>query len=207
MTEQGDTPFGSGTPGDEPSPGPPLDSLDAELAELFTTEAGARTGQADVPTTTGAVSDIEDADLAELVDLAQRLEAERDEYLDLARRVQAEFENYRKRVEAEKSDAAIRGATRVISELLPVLDACEAAVAHGAAEVQPIASALQGSLAKLGLATVSEVEVAFDPNIHEAVMSLPAADGDEGQRVAEVLRTGYAWNGRVVRAAMVKVRG
>ena len=73
--------------------------------------------------------------------------------------------------------------------------------------MQPIASALQGSLAKLGLATVSEVEVAFDPNIHEAVMSLPAADGDEGQRVAEVLRTGYAWNGRVVRAAMVKVRG
>jgi len=198
-------PSADGTPDDgDAASGGPTDPLDAELAELFST--GMVSGSVDGLDPT-ASSDIEDADLAEVVDLAQRLEAERDEYLDLARRVQAEFENYRKRVEVEKSDAALRGATRVVNELLPVLDACEAALAHGAAEVEPIAAALQGSLAKLGLATVSEVEVAFDPNIHEAVMSEPSAEGDEGQRVAEVLRTGYAWNGRVVRAAMVKVRG
>ena len=38
-------------------------------------------------------------------------------------------------------------------------------------------------------------------------MSEPGDDGQEVAIVAEVLRTGYAWNGRVLRAAMVKVKG
>ena len=131
---------------------------------------------------------------------------ERDEYLDLARRVQAEFENYKRRVTAQREDEAGRQAEALIGELLPVLDACEAAIGHGVSDVAPIHSMLEGILVKLGLTKVHEAEVPFDPSVHEAVLSEPG-DDDAEPTVAEVLRTGYSWKGRVLRPAMVKVRG
>jgi molecular chaperone GrpE len=44
--------------------------------------------------------------------------------------------------------------------------------------------------------------VPFDPTQHEAVMQ---DDGDGEPHVGDVLRTGYALKGRVLRPAMVKV--
>ena len=138
-----------------------------------------------------------------LTDL-ENVTAQRDEYLDMARRVQAEFENFRKRTEAQRVELVARAAENLVRELLPVLDACEAAMAHEAEDVEPIYSALEGTLYKQGMEKVDKVDVAFDPNIHEAVLSEP---GEGEPVVAEVMRAGYLWNGRVVRAAMVKVRG
>jgi molecular chaperone GrpE len=63
---------------------------------------------------------------------------------------------------------------------------------------------LLGTLEKLGLVRVAEADVPFDPNIHEAVMH---AEGDGDPSVAQVLRSGYLWNGKVVRPAMVQVVG
>lgn len=141
---------------------------------------------------------------AEIVKLFPDVVAERDDYLDMARRVQAEFENYKRRVESQRAEQTARAAEHLVIELLPVLDACEAALGHGAGDVEPIHQQLFGTLAKLGLDAIAEVEVPFDPTVHEAVLSEP---GDDGPVVTEVLRTGFTWNGRVVRPAMVKVRG
>jgi len=58
-----------------------------------------------------------------------------------------------------------------------------------------------------GLEVIADTDEPFDPNRHDAVMTEPAAEGDEGTVVAKMLRTGYAWKGRVIRPAMVKVRG
>ena len=135
----------------------------------------------------------------------ERVTAERDEYLEIARRVQADFENFRKRVEAQRVEISERAAERLVSDLLPVLDACEAALTHGDDGVGAIYSALEGILTKQGLSRVAEVSVSFDPTVHEAVLSEP---GDEtAPMVSEIMRSGYLWNGRVVRPAMVKVRG
>jgi molecular chaperone GrpE len=71
-------------------------------------------------------------------------------------------------------------------------------------DVAAIHAQLLGTLEKLGLAGVVEVEVDFDPKIHEAVLH---EEGDGDPVVVEVLRTGYLWNSRVLRPAMVKVRG
>jgi molecular chaperone GrpE len=144
--------------------------------------------------------------LEDAVTSLERVTAERDEYLELARRVQAEFENYRKRVEAQRSEQIARAAESLVTELLPVLDACEAAVAHGSTDVEPILASLSATLGKQGLTKVDLADVPFDPNHHEAVLSEPG-DGEEEPVVAEVLRAGYHWNGRVLRPAMVKVRG
>jgi molecular chaperone GrpE len=145
-----------------------------------------------------------EGELVEMVEVAEQIAAERDEYLDLARRVQAEFENYKRRVEQQRVEQRERAAEHLVSELLPVLDAGEAAVTQGMEDVAAIHSQLLTTLEKLGLSSVVEVEVGFDPNIHEAVLH---EEGDGDPVVAEVLRTGYLWNSRVLRPAMVKVRG
>lgn len=139
--------------------------------------------------------------------LLEKVTAERDEYLDLARRVQADFENYKRRVEAQRAETIARAAEELVLELLPVLDACDAALDHGAEDVAPIRSALVAALERKGLERIDPRDADFDPERHEAVMQEPGEGGENGPVVAEVLRAGYQWNGRVIRPAMVKVRG
>jgi molecular chaperone GrpE len=135
------------------------------------------------------------------------LAAERDEYRDALLRVKADFDNYRKRVAKDQAATVERAAERLVSDLLPVLDACEAAIGHGAADVEPIHKSLLDVLEKGGLSRLSPEGQPFDPNLHDAVMHEPGDDDTVETTVVDSLRTGYLWNGRVVRPAMVKVRG
>lgn len=130
--------------------------------------------------------------------------AERDQYLALARQVQADFENFRKRAHAQQADAEARGGARIARAVLPVLDACDNAIIHGADGIAPIYKALFEALSKDGLSVIPAEGEPFDPTQHEAVVHEP---GDGGEpTVVEDLRTGYTWHGKVLRAAMVKVR-
>ncbi len=130
---------------------------------------------------------------------------ERDEFKDIALRVQADFENYRKRVSAQITAEVDRSGGRIVEALLPVLDACEAAVGHGIDGVEPVFSSLLGILQQHGLEVLDLNGKVFDPAAAEAVVH---EEGDGGEAViTEVLRTGYRWKGRVLRAAMVKVKG
>jgi molecular chaperone GrpE len=144
--------------------------------------------------------------LAEIIDSElDAMSRERDQFKDMALRLQADFENYRKRVAAQQTDEVDRAAGRIVEALLPVLDACEAAFAHGVDGVEPIWSQMMGVLQKQGLEALDLVDKPFDPSLADAVLHEPA-DGGETV-VSEVLRTGYRWKGKVLRAAMVKVRG
>jgi molecular chaperone GrpE len=131
--------------------------------------------------------------------------AERDDYRDTLLRVKAEFDNYKKRVARDEVELRERAAAALAEKLLVVLDACDAAVGHGATDVEPIAKMLGELLEREGLVRLAPVDEPFDPNHHDAVMHEP---GDGGEAlVVETLRTGYEWKGRVLRPAMVKVRG
>jgi molecular chaperone GrpE len=142
--------------------------------------------------------------VAEAVDVAQRLQVERDELRDLVQRVQADFENYKRRVETQRAEQRAQAALDLVRELLPVLDACDAALAQGHDDVAPVQVQLAATLEKQGLDKVDASGVEFDPNVHEAVMH---EEGDGEAVVVEVLRAGYVWNQRVVRPVMVKVKG
>lgn len=133
--------------------------------------------------------------------------AERDQFKDIALRLQADFENYRKRVATQQADEVDRAAGKIAESLLPVLDACEAAFAHQVQGIESIWSALIGALQKQGLEALDLAGQAFDPAVAEAVMHEPGEGAADGPVVAEVLRTGYLWKGKVLRPAMVKVRG
>jgi molecular chaperone GrpE len=137
--------------------------------------------------------------------------AQRDEYLDSLRRLQADFDNYRKRVQRDQETAADRAAEKLVNAMVPVLDTFELALSH---EADPNASPLAKmhdqlltALEAQGLERLAPLHEPFDPNDAEAVMTEPAEDADTGPVVSEVLRAGYRWRGRVLRAAMVKVRG
>jgi len=130
---------------------------------------------------------------------------ERDEFKDIALRVQADFENYRKRAATQMNDELDRAVGKLVEQLLPVLDACEAAVAHGVEGVEQVWSSLIGALQKQGLEALDLAGKPFDPSLADAVMH-EEGDGSESV-VLEVLRTGYLWKGRVLRAAMVNVKG
>ncbi|HEY6531165.1 MAG TPA: nucleotide exchange factor GrpE [Acidimicrobiales bacterium] len=151
----------------------------------------------------------EEAELidAELDAAAAAVQAERDDYRDTLLRVKAEFDNYKKRVARDEIDQRERAAAALAEKLLVVLDACDAALGHGASDVEPIAKMLTEVLEREGLLRLAPEGEPFDPNHHDAVLHEPA-DGDEGGSiVVETLRTGYEWKGRVLRPAMVKVKG
>jgi len=138
----------------------------------------------------------------------ESLLAERDSFRDVAQRLQADFENYRKRVSAQTADDVDRATGRLAEALLPVLDACEAAFVAHPAEVEPLFNLLLSELRKQGLEAMNLDGRAFDPNLAEAVMREDGeGDGEGNAVVVDVMRSGYTWKGRVLRAALVKVRG
>jgi molecular chaperone GrpE len=133
----------------------------------------------------------------------ERLVEEREQFLDAYRRTQADFENFRKQSQRRQDDHVQRMVGGLVERLLPVLDACDGALQHGATEVEPIAAALLAALEKEGLVRIDPIGEPFDPAVADAVVHEPGEGGDHV--VSEVLRAGYSWQGRVLRPAMVKV--
>jgi len=137
--------------------------------------------------------------------------AERDEYLDLAQRVQADFENYRKRAAREQDRLIAHAHERLVRELLPILDdlerALEAAERHEEAQlvdgVKLVERSLRSALSKEGVAEI-ETDGAFDPHVHEALLTKPSDDAEPGS-VLEVVQRGYRVGDKVVRPARVIV--
>lgn len=182
-------------PGDPPSPGAPA----AEGAH----PAGA------VPEVDGTAADEADALVAEAEEALQGdlsgIARERDEYRSLAQRIQADFENYKKRVAKQQTEHLERAAEELVVKLLPVLDTADLAVGHDESEsLLQLASSLYDVLGKQGLERLDPAGNPFDPNEHDAVLH---EEGEGESVVSEVLRAGYRWKGRVLRPAMVKVRG
>jgi len=133
--------------------------------------------------------------------------------LDL-QRTRADFENYRKRVDAEKSAAREAGQSSAVLKLLPVIDNIERAVAYTPEELKDnkwaqgiagLTKNLEKSLESLNLARIdAKVGTEFNPDVHEAIQFDEDAEGEK-EVIAEELQAGYTLNGHVIRHAMVKV--
>lgn len=128
-------------------------------------------------------------------------------------RMQAEFDNFRKRTVKEKEELYIISLERVISELLPIVDNMERAIAsfknNGLDKiyldgVDMIQKQLFLVLEKNGLKEIEALGMEFDPNVHHAVMKVEGSCEDEN-KVKEVLQKGYFLGSKVIRPAMVQV--
>ena len=128
-------------------------------------------------------------------------------------RVHADFDNFRKRTRQEKEELLTVANTKVVGDLLPVLDNFSLALqaAESASEAESIAKGvgmvykqLVGLLENLGLRVMEPIGQTFDPNLHEAVMA-ESVEGQNPGTVIAVMRTGYYFKDKVLRPAMVKV--
>ena len=125
-------------------------------------------------------------------------------------RLMAEFQNYKKRVSKEKDDLRSYANENLVLSLLEVLDNFERALQHDTDDegfvtgMQMIFKQMLDKLNKAGLEEIQALGADFDPNFHNAVLT-----GDDPQyesgKVTDVMQKGYTLNGKVIRAAMVKV--
>ncbi|GAE26948.1 heat shock protein GrpE [Halalkalibacter wakoensis JCM 9140] len=144
----------------------------------------------------------EDARLAEIADLNNRL-----------LRVQADYDNFRRRSREEKEAAAKYRSQNVIEALLPVIDNFERALLVKP-EGEEAKSLLQGmemvyrqfqdTLKNEGVEVIETVGQTFDPHLHQAVMQVEE-EGFESNQIVDELQKGYRLKDRVLRPSMVKV--
>jgi molecular chaperone GrpE len=133
-----------------------------------------------------------------------------DDYRNRYVRAIADFENFRKRSEREKADFFRYATSAVLKDMLPVLDNFDRALEHAEEGdefhkgVLLIYKQLYDVLLRHGLKPIDEAGVAFDPNIHEAVVR-DEDDSVPNHTVAAILQKGYFLHDRLLRPALVKV--
>ena len=135
------------------------------------------------------------------------------ELTDKVKRQLAEFENFRKRSEKEKGQMFEVGAKSVVEKILPVIDNFERGLASMPEEekgtpfadgVELVYKQMLGALDEIGVKPIEAVGQEFDPNFHNAVMTVESEELESGT-VAEELQKGYMYQDSVVRHSMVKV--
>ncbi len=129
-------------------------------------------------------------------------------------RVTADLENFRRRSVREKDELRLFAASRVLEDLLPVLDNLGlglAATRQPNADLKTLSGGielvlqqLKSLLANHGLKEISPLGQPFDPHQHEALSHQPSAEV-EAEHVLTVVRPGYVLNGRLLRPASVVV--
>jgi molecular chaperone GrpE len=148
----------------------------------------------------------------------KRLEGEVKELRDGLARRQADFENYRKRMERERSETYNRVVADIAAKLLPVLDNLKRALEteasieasesdefrHFLSGVDLIYKQLNGVLDALGVKPVLAEGEQFNPHLHEAVVTEPTDDYEPDTVIQEIVR-GFRMGDKLIRPALVKV--
>ena len=161
-----------------------------------------------------------DADQAPAVDgddslreMLEEAERERDQFRAMAQRAQADLVNYRRRAEDERETLRRNITSGLLMDMLELVDDFDRALDYLPDDVAPpqwlegLRIARRGLDRRLERQGVSRIESAgrqFDPNVHEAIQSVPTDDHPEGA-ITSVVREGYMLNDRLLRPAQVVV--
>ena len=147
-------------------------------------------------------------------DKLAKSEAEVADLKDRLLRQMAEFDNYRKRTMKEKADIILNGSAGVVTDILPVIDDLERAIANSAKSedynalkegVELIYNKLMHTLEQKGLQKISPKNEPFDTDFHEAIAMIPAPSEDLKGKVLDCAIDGYKLNDKVLRHAKVAV--
>jgi molecular chaperone GrpE len=144
---------------------------------------------------------------AEITRLQEELRREHDMYL----RALADFDNYRRRVERDRSSAARSGKRDIVLPLLDILDGFDRALSHIGDQSSSVAQGLQALHRKLlalleaqGVTPFQSVGEVFNPELHDAIGSVESDEFESGA-VADEAQRGYRWGEEVLRPARVRV--
>jgi len=190
----------------------PVNEQQADISEAAGEQTAAEqqqeNGEAVEASEAANAADPRDARIAELEKLA---EEGQQRFL----RAQADFDNYRRRTVKEKEELAQYATTKLLGQLLPVVDNFERALAASkeggdyealAKGVDMIFRQLGQLLEQEGLKPIEAVGQPFNPEFHQAIMQVETDEYEEGIVVEEVQK-GYMVKDKVLRPAMVKVSG
>ena len=143
------------------------------------------------------------------------LQAQLSEATDRHLRLAADFDNYRKRVERDRADQLARAQAALVKRLIDVLDDLERFAQHTDGTTPPqalhegvdlIERKLRQVLEAAGLEAVEAEGARFNPEVMEAVASVPTAEPEEDETVSDVFQRGYRFSGTLVRPARVRVK-
>ncbi|MGG4609913.1 nucleotide exchange factor GrpE [Providencia sp. Me31A] len=156
----------------------------------------------------------EQALAARIAELEQQLAASQKTEREAMLRAHAEIENIRRRTEQDIEKAHKFALEKFSNELLPVIDNLERAIDAADREDEQSKAMLEGldltlktfldAVAKFGIEPVGEVNVPFNPEVHQAMTMVESPDHDAGH-VINVMQKGYTLNNRLLRPAMVIV--
>lgn len=192
------------------------ENREAEIAENENEAAQAGTdasSKAEEHTEGNAEENAEVIDAVHLQNEVKRLQSLADDCQQRALRTQADFDNYRKRTLKEKEDFAKYASSKLITELLPIIDNFDRAIAAAgdSPEIESFAKGVsmifrqfEGVLKAEGLEAMEAVGQQFNPEFHQAIMQVESDEHEEGIVVEEVQK-GYMLKDKVLRPAMVKV--
>ena len=140
----------------------------------------------------------------------ETLKKQVEEYKDKWMRNVAEFDNYKKRNAKMWQEAFNEGVSSVIVKILPVGDNLDWALTLGLDEkteegIKGIRKKFDETLKSLEIEEINPVGKPFDPNEAEAVMQVPAEEGEESDTVKQVFQKGYRKKDKVIRYATVSV--
>ena len=150
-----------------------------------------------------------EAEILKYKEAAEKAEKARAETEDKYMRILAEYDNFRKRTAREKDGIYSDAFGDALKEILPIMDTLEMAAGYSgdkvAEGVKMTLGQFKTTLEKLGIEEIpAEVGGEFNPEIHNAVMSMPNPDIPEGS-ISAVLRKGYKKGDKVYRYTMVAV--
>ncbi|ORU01500.1 Heat shock protein GrpE [Anaerovibrio sp. JC8] len=150
-------------------------------------------------------------DIPEEKDEAEELREKLAEGEEKYKRLQADFENFRRRTRQEKEELSALVVQNFISELLPMVDNFERALAAEATDatsfqqgVDMIFNQFMEVLKNRGLEVIETKDAKFDPNYHQAVMRVENPELED-DTIANELQKGYMVKGKVIRPSMVQV--
>jgi molecular chaperone GrpE len=175
--------------------------------QVLNMDDAAQNANPDQPDDTKAAAETATAD-AELA----KISAELGDLRQTLMRRQADFDNYRKRIEKERTEDSRRATARLIEGLIPIIDGFEHALAaHREAEYESyrkgfelIYKQLVENVTRLGAERVDPLGKSFDPHLHQAMDRTETVDHEDGT-ILQVFQPGYVFHGRVLRPAMVRV--
>ena len=146
-------------------------------------------------------------------DMQIELEMERknaETFKNMAIQLQADFDNYRKRNATATAQARLDGVADAVRALLPAYDALLGALKMITDEqvkvgLQMVEREYLQALSSLDIEVIPTFGEAFDPNIHNAIMTEDAEGVDSGTVLDEIQRGFRLKNGTVIRYAIVKI--
>lgn len=140
---------------------------------------------------------------------------EKEEYLTGWQRAKADYVNLQKDSDAKYKELRTMVTGNMVEDLLPVLDSFNMAMGNKEAwekvdanwrnGVEYIHQQFLRVLADNNVTALDQVDVMFDPMLHESIETIPTDDESKDHKIAQVVQTGYKIGEKVVRPARVKV--